>query len=260
MIIYQNENFGKSFEFRCRRHENYAVVPHIHQYCEILICLDGTMRILCGEKHLSVPAGHAAFILPNEIHAYTDELPSKCICAVFSCDFIPSFFREAGERIPLNPVADISDLLPLAAELPEIPAGNLTEIAGRLNLLFAKLLTSTEFSDRQSGSADIYRSAIAYISTHYREDITLHSVAAAVGYHEKYLSSSLHALTGMNFCRFLSTYRVEYAKRLLMDEEYSKRSIAEIAHEAGFSSINTFCREFRELSGVTASAYRKGIR
>ncbi len=260
MIIYQNENFGKSFDFRCRRHDGYVVVPHIHQYSEILICLEGTMRMLCGEKHLSVPAGHAAFILPNDIHAYTDDLPCRSICAVFSCDFIPSFFREVGDRMPVNPVADVSDLLPITADLPEIPGENLTEIAGRLNLLFARLLKSTEFSDRQSGSADIYRAAIAYISTHYREDITLRSVAATIGYHEKYLSASLHALTGMNFCRFLSTNRVEYAKRLLLDEGNSKKSIAEIAHEAGFSSINTFCREFRELNGITASAYRKGIR
>ena len=74
---------------------------------------------------------------------------------------------------------------------------------------------------------------------------------------EKYLSSNIHTLTGMNFAKFRSIYRINHAKQLLNNEAVS---ICEAAFSSGFSSINTFNRVFKEFVGTTPTDYRKGIK
>jgi AraC-like DNA-binding protein len=89
---------------------------------------------------------------------------------------------------------------------------------------------------------------------HATTDIGIRDLARHTGYHEKYISSTLHALTGLNFRSFLATYRINYARHLLRTTD---RRIADIAHLCGFSSINTFNRTFLRQLGATPSQYRK---
>jgi len=259
LIRYQNENFGKSFDFRCRLHDGFVVLPHIHQYCELLYTISGEMTAFIGGRRIIIPAGHMAFMMPNEIHAYTDETECRVLCAVYSTDFIPAFFRMIGDKIPAAPLADVRALADEAMRLAHTPPAELAELSGLLNLLHAQLLRQCTLIPRPKENGNLYSAAADYISRNFRSDITLRSAASALGYHEKYLSSALHALTGMHFRTFLSSYRVDYARTLLHSEEHRHLSIAQIAHESGFSSINTFCREFRRLSGMSASEYRRKV-
>ena len=83
MLVYQTENFGKHYDYRSNPHKNWVMPPHIHEFSEIAFTKEGvTTVILNGKKHV-VPAGHMIFILPNQIHEYTDETPSVLRCAVF---------------------------------------------------------------------------------------------------------------------------------------------------------------------------------
>lgn len=258
MIRYQRENFGKSFDFRCRTHDRFRAAPHIHQFCELLYTFSGEMTAYIGGQRTVIPAGQMAFIMPNEIHAYTDETECRVLCAVYSADFVPGFFRQLGTRVPAGPLAKMQHMEETVMRLTATEPDALAELAGILNLLHAELLRQCTLKDRPKENGNLYRAATEYISQNFRTDITLRSAAAALGYHEKYLSSALHALTGMHFRTFLSSYRVEYACALLRAEEHRHLSIAEIAHESGFASINTFCREFRRLTGMSASEYRRG--
>ena len=46
MLVYQNENIGKSYAFRSRYHRSgYTIPPHIHEYTELLWVLDGIMTM-----------------------------------------------------------------------------------------------------------------------------------------------------------------------------------------------------------------------
>jgi len=257
LLLYQTENFGRSFDYRHRYHDRFVIPTHIHEYSEFLYVIEGEMTMYVGGTQYRVPAGHLAFSLPNEIHAYTDETPCRCLCAVFSNDFIPLFFSRLGDGRPETPVLDMRDQLPLLKALEQTDFGDAMRLSGLLNLIYAAFLQKTAIVDRPRESASLYRSAIAYIAAHFTEDISLADVAAQLGYHEKYLSSALHSLTGMNFCMFLASYRVDLAKRILRSAEGRKKSISQVAMEVGFSSINTFNRSFKRLTGVTPGEYCK---
>ena len=121
----------------------------------------------------------------------------------------------------------------------------------------AAFLQKTRVVEHPREGENLYRAAIAYIAAHFTEDISLSDVAAHLGYHEKYLSSALHSLTGMNFCMFLASYRVDLAKQIFRSPDGREKSISQVAMEVGFSSINTFNRSFKRLTGMTPGEYCK---
>ena len=256
MIIYQTENMGNRFEYRTSGHDNWVKPPHIHEYSELALVTDGVATIyLSGKKYLVEP-GHAILILPNLVHEYTDETPSHLQCAVFSNDHIPAFFEAVGNGELECPIVDLTDEPFLQNEILNAPVGNSVRLSGMLNLLFDKALSSTTVRAGENDSESLLKTAVIYISENFKRDIKLKDLSRTLGYHEKYLSSVLHDLTGMNFRRFLASYRVEYAKYLLRSKENSAMRIHEISSECGFTSMNSFNRIFHELTGKTPSEYR----
>ena len=101
----------------------------------------------------------------------------------------------------------------------------------------------------------MYQKVIFYLSEHYIENISLSSVAKTFGYNEKYLSHLLHDLTKMHFSKLIALYRVERAKQLLETEP--QQSVTEVMARSGFSTLNTFHRAFKEMTGCTPLEYKK---
>ncbi len=255
MLTYQNENIGKSFAFRSRFHRpGYSVPPHIHEYSEIMYVTEGCMTMYLDGKKTLVGEGKLAFVFPNQAHEYTNETDCHIWCAVFSNDYLYSFYRLYPDKIPEQPVIDAGDVADIISALQKKDSEDTVALTGLLHLLFCELAKNTAFSEKRAGGDSLYNAAINYISANFRNDFTLSDMARALGYHEKYLSSELHFLTKMNFRAFLSTYRIDHAKRLIRT---TPKSISEIALDSGYSSINTFNRVFKEAVGMTPSEYRK---
>lgn len=93
-----------------------------------------------------------------------------------------------------------------------------------------------------------------YLHTHYREEISLPSLAAAFFMSPYYLSRRFREVTGYTVTRYLQLTRVRNAQVLLL---HSDRSITAVAEEAGFSSFSQFNRVFRSVCGMPPSAYRQ---
>lgn len=62
-----------------------------------------------------------------------------------------------------------------------------------------------------------------------------------------------------NFNDFLNFYRIQEAKQMLSSDEYIGVPILTIAMKCGFKAISSFNRAFKELEGITPTAFRKGI-
>ena len=139
-------------------------------------------------------------------------------------------------------------------EFHTINSNNLLLIEGYLNLICAKVVENSAFDKPIHTDGILYQKVISYLSTHFKEDISLKSIAKKFGYNEKYLSHLLNELTGIHFSKFLAMYRIEYAKKLLMNKK--NMCISEIALESGFSSINTFNRNFKDFTKFTPSEDR----
>lgn len=91
-----------------------------------------------------------------------------------------------------------------------------------------------------------------------REGLSLRALAGLVGVPEYRLRKLIHEQLGYrNFNALLHDYRIREACRQLSDPALRRTPILTIALSVGYASINTFSRGFREIMGVTPSAWRE---
>lgn len=88
--------------------------------------------------------------------------------------------------------------------------------------------------------------------------LTLTSLADKLDLKPIYVSQVLNEEFKENFYAFINRYRIEESQRLLRDSRYRNYNIQAIAIEAGFNSNSTFNKAFKELVGMSPSAYQKG--
>ncbi len=255
---YQRENCGKHYECRYGWHDDYVVRAHLHRFCEWLYVEEGTMTMYVDGKKWQVKAGEAACILPHAVHAYTAETHNRVLCVVCSNDFIPCLLEKMGERTAAAPIFDARDVAWAFRAIGETAPEDSVRFMALLNTVADAFLRQAVLVPQPKRRRNLpYREVLTYIDENYQRDITLSDVAAALGYHEKYLSAVIGSMGDMGFRTLLATCRLEVACRLLRDSECAL-TITAIAHEAGFSSINTFNRVFKDFCGVTPREYRKG--
>ncbi len=257
MLIYQTENFGKRYEYRSNEHKNWVIPPHIHEFSEIAFTKSGVSTILLNGQKFLLPERHLIFIMPNQIHEYIDETESHLRCAVFSNDHVPAFFDKIQDLQPRSPIIDMTDSKHLLDELDSISPTDTVKLCGILNMICDKLLKSCEWIPKEKAKDSMLYDIVNYVSQNFKEDIHLCDMAKRLGYHEKYLSTSIHSLTGMNFRTFLAYYRINFAKSLLRSKATPALRISDIAYQCGFASINSFNRVFREITGITPKEYRE---
>ncbi|TGL08500.1 AraC family transcriptional regulator [Leptospira bouyouniensis] len=87
------------------------------------------------------------------------------------------------------------------------------------------------------------------------EDLNLSKLADMVGVKSGQLSEYFHKRYGFGFYHYINQYRIEEAKRYLL--EPTERTILSIADAVGFNSKSTFNRVFLEKVGITPTDFRK---
>ncbi len=251
---YQLENFNGEYDFRCRFHDGWQIGANLHEYSELLYCKQGQGIVTVNGQALPLTTGQLIWIPPNYVHKY-DFPDAQVICAVFSNDLIPLFFQVLSGRYFCVKAIDMEDLAYIPELLLTLKKGDSLRISGYLNLICHKVMATAEFETGKHNDGILYQKVISYIAEHYTEDISLAQIAKGFGYNEKYLSHTLHELTGIQFRQLLAFYRIGHAKKLLATAK--NRDISDIAIDSGFSALNTFHRTFKEFTGMTPSEYRK---
>ena len=90
-------------------------------------------------------------------------------------------------------------------------------------------------------------------------ELSLSTLAKAMGINRNQLSQLINAGIGENFYDFINKYRVEEVKRLMTDPKKQNYNLLGMALEAGFKSKSTFNLIFKRFTGLTPTEYRKNI-
>lgn len=94
-----------------------------------------------------------------------------------------------------------------------------------------------------------------YIEHHLDQDLTLSELATIAQISPSYFSALFKQSIGLAPHQFVIQRRIERAKQLLRQ---GKASIADIAHDLGFTHQSHLSRHFKRLVGVTPKAFLKG--
>lgn len=87
-------------------------------------------------------------------------------------------------------------------------------------------------------------------------DLSLATLAGALGINTHQLSSLLNDYLGESFYDFINRHRLDEALRLLGQSE-QKLAMVDVAYAAGFNNKNTFYRLFKQRTGTTPAGYRR---
>ena len=97
------------------------------------------------------------------------------------------------------------------------------------------------------------RKAIEYLEDNFNKPFNLERLAAASELSKHYLERVFKRATGLTPHTYALMLRIERAKQFLAS---SRKTIAAIAVELGFSHQSHLTNVFKKLTGMTPNAYR----
>ena len=112
----------------------------------------------------------------------------------------------------------------------------------------------------ESGKMTILDNIIHELETkHYFSDnlASLSELAKKIGESPHHVSQVINEKLDQSFFELLASYRVEEAKRILLDDKTNKLTVEEISEMVGYNSKTAFNNAFKKLTGKTPSEFRK---
>lgn len=106
-----------------------------------------------------------------------------------------------------------------------------------------------------TGMDQLIYSISKYISTHFREQITLEILSMQFSMSASHLSRKFKGGTGIGINEYITYVRVNHAEKLLREE---KLTITDVAAQCGYSDSNYFSTVFKRVKGVSPQKYARG--
>ena len=229
---------------------------HIHRQFEVVLVKTGAMRITLQEKTLTVGEGEAVLIAPYLPHGFSNQIGHTVCILEFPPEFTQPLFEYLKYHRTDHPVVGLGDALKtyLWSMLPEsIKESRLPLIRAQAVLmpLSEAFLSGCPFAETEEQYVDSFLHAMRIVSWNFNKPLTLESVAAQVGVQKDTLIRQFRRQTGNTFWENVLILRTYYAATLLR----RGKSFTEAAFEAGFGSVRSFNRVFKEKIGMTPTEY-----
>ncbi len=94
-----------------------------------------------------------------------------------------------------------------------------------------------------------------------KHEFCLDTLAKTVKSNTKYVSLTINDTYGKNFKTLLNEYRIREATRRMADTEaYGNMTIQALYQDLGYNSAASFIQAFKNVNGMTPSAYMKVLK
>ena len=253
MIYYEQNRADPDGGIYHQRNTNLNFYQHLHDSFELICVLDGELHVTVDGGLYRIKEGEAILILPNQIHqGHTPQHSSSYLC-IFENALVGEFYGKVKVFGAQQPVFSIADT-DLVARLSEAN-GSRYHLKSLLYEVIDRFDRNADgYLSRGNRAGETVGRILTIISRRFAEPITMQAIARELGYDHRYLSNLLQKGLNTTFRRLLNEYRVTHAKRLLLKGDLP---VSNVASECGYDSICSFNRNFRQLTGVTPTAYRE---
>lgn len=252
---------------------------HRHDGYEIYLCLGGRGSYIVEDDLYPLHAGTLTVIGPHVVHhpfSPPDETFSRYVLSISE-----SYLEQVDSLCPAAP-GGVGDMLTggsaashyflsdsqveharkLTAALAELPhsAESMRELDLLRRVAEFILFVGDLRADprtRQSpgtGNERLIREVVSYLTASYRERITIDGLVERFPISRSRLLQLFKSTTGYTIVQFMTEYRLNKAKRLLIDCDLS---MTEIASQSGFGDLSHFYYMFRRSVGISPKQYRR---
>ena len=252
MSVYQRHNSLSKRTFNTVVYTDFSFYSHFHKNIEFVYVFDGEIKVTADNVTETVKAGHFAIIPPMTVHSFETPAASRVWVGVFSNDYVSEFCSFLADKTCKKLSFKVSDSEHTKSSLARLEEMNDFGIKGFLYGCCGEFTEKCAPSEADLKRSGLFSAVITYIAENYRSEITLETLADALGYEPHYLSRRLHEHSGVNLRTLINGYRVDLAKDLLIK---GSLTVSEVAMQSGFHCIRSFNRVFRQMTGVEPKKY-----
>jgi len=255
MLIHQPANSRGNYNYNSYTYVNFGYPAHFHKNFELIYVFDKEVILTLNGRVEYIHSGEYALILPNQVHSLDYTQGAKAWIAVFSMQFVPHFANHIEEYEGVRSVFQCTDTVDeLIKEKLIFSNSSITMKKACFYAACDEYLKCVPLQERKAKNNELICNIIDYISNHFKEKITLASVANEFGYEYHYVSRILNQQYNINFTSLVNEYRVDCAIDML---ENTDKSITDIAMESGFQSLRNFNHVFKSITGKAPNEYIK---
>jgi AraC-like DNA-binding protein len=281
----------KPIPFKIRKSENHALLIqedkgshfydqlHYHPEFQITAILQGEGFFYAGSRMTNYNAGDVLFIGPNVPHFlkneevyYSEKSPGVKAVSLFfdSASFGKHFFditEMAGIRVLLESSSRVIKLHGKENTSIHKQITNIPDVLGDKRIIsFLSLLSSIDASKKEflndvhvnlilnENEGGRFNDVLSYTFNCFHQDVTIAEIAEIAHLSRSQFSYFFKLHTGKTYIQFLNELRIEKACLLLMS---SDKTVEQICYEVGFKNISNYIRRFKQVKGMTPSAFRK---
>jgi len=253
---------------------------HYHNHYEISFITEGTGKRIVADSMESFHPGDLVFIGQNLPHVWIADkarfalsnrnlemvylqfsttilFPQLLSMAEFANVRKALEMSERGIQIvgdTLNKVSEIMLQLPYLNGIEQLlNFYRLMDIIGKSTSNLA--LASEEYLRKKFNTSNKRIEAIHdYFMNNYRNEVNLEELSQLVNMAKGSLCRFFKENSGITLWEYLNHIKIEFACKMLMNNELS---IAQVCFDSGFNNLNHFNRQFRKITGITPSSYRR---
>jgi len=249
---------------------------HSHEFFE-LVFIERGVALHSHEGNTQIlTTGDVFIILPGEVHSYISANNTSLYNCLFTVTAITGHERDIGTmeglawllrgRTGFQRVhAGLAETQELLLYLEKMIWERLSRTVGwelklksllyGLLVAYARLFNNGPLSS-EAANANFKHvfDAVAFIENNYRNDVSLEDTARAAGLSTGYLSKQFKNLLGSTPAEYARNFRMAKAAELLRNEA---NSVAYVAETLGFSDISLFSRQFKQVTGISPTGFRK---
>lgn len=239
-------------------------IPHTHNCSELFYVTGGEGQFYIDGKTFSVAANDLVIVNPNVEHTEISIHAAPLEYIVLGVDGLELSAANDEETsygiINFHSLKD-TILFYLQTMVKEIEAntpGCETICQDLMEILIILMMRQSDYSltltPIRKKSSKLCTSVRRYIDVHYKENIDLDLLASISHASKYYLVHSFSKEYGISPMNYLMNRRLEEAKQLLKNDDYSMSMVSRIL---GFSSPSYFSQIFKKTVGMTPNQYRK---
>jgi len=205
------------------------------------------------------------YVYNNENHRVRyDRIREEDLIGKRARDFFPALLGDAYEtndRIVFTTGETIRNQIWLVPTIRGTPGwfvsskAPLRDREGSLVGLLGVMHPIATPEDQRTAFGDLQR-AIAYIDSHFVDEITAESLAKISGLSIPHLNRLFRQVLRLPPMDYVLSLRIQEAQRLLAT---TRATLSEIAAKVGFYDQSHFTKRFRKVTGVTPSQYRRKL-
>lgn len=219
-----------------KRSYSSEIQSHQHDFGQILFPLQGSLEINTKQQEIKLTTEHCFYLPPTLTHGFHSKDRNEFLIL----DIPDLFLLRDTESMYIRMDEQWSSIRFLLLEEANRKKNESAALRDLARYVTHKLKTSAPPS-------------IEYVHNHYKESISLDTLAEIERYHPTYYSTWFKQQTGKSPKLYITELRLAEAKQLLISTTWNLSSISE---DIGFENSSSFTRWFVKWAGITPQKYR----